>query len=45
MSIMEICHSPVQRKMPGSGAVLDGEALLPGFQYPIADLFRDWDWE
>jgi Uma2 family endonuclease len=42
---VEICHSPVQRKMLGSGAVLDGEALLPGFQYPIADLFREWDWD
>ena len=42
---VEICHSPVQRKMLGSGAVLDGEGLLPGFQYPIADLFLDWDWD
>jgi Uma2 family endonuclease len=42
---VEICHSPVQRKMLGSGAVLDGEALLPGFQYSIADLFREWDWD
>ena len=42
---VEICHSPVQRKMLGSGALLDGESLLPGFQYPIADLFREWDWE
>jgi Uma2 family endonuclease len=41
---VEICHSPVQRKILGSGAVLDGEQLLPGFQYPIADLFQgDWD--
>ena len=42
---VEICHSPVQRKMLASGASLDGEALLPGFQYPIADLFQGWDWE
>ncbi len=42
---VEICHSPVQRKILGSGAVLDGEQLLPGFQYPIADLFKEWDWD
>jgi len=43
--LVEICHSPVQRKMLGSGAGLDGESLLPGFQYSIADLFREWDWD
>lgn len=42
---VEICHSPVQRKILGSGAVLEGEQLLPGFQYPIADLFKEWDWD
>jgi hypothetical protein len=29
----------------GSGAFLDGEDLLPGFHYPIADLFKEWDWD
>jgi Uma2 family endonuclease len=42
---VEVCHSPSQRKLLGSGAELDGEALLPGFRYPIADLFKEWDWE
>ena len=42
---VEICHSPVQRKLLGSGAVLNGEQLLPGFQYPIAGLFKEWDWD
>jgi len=42
---VEICHSPVQRKILGSGAFLEGEPLLPGFQYPIADLFQEWDWD
>ncbi len=42
---VEICHSPVQRKILGSGAALNGEQLLPGFQYPIADLFKEWDWD
>jgi Uma2 family endonuclease len=41
---VEICHSPVQRKILGSGALLDGEKLLPGFQYLVADLFKEWDW-
>lgn len=42
---VEICHSPTDRKMLGSGARLDGETLLPGFSYPIADLFKEWDWD
>ena len=41
----EICHSLDERKLLGSGADLDGEHLLPGFRYPIADLFKEWDWE
>jgi Uma2 family endonuclease len=27
------------------GAVLDGEHLLEGFNFPVADLFKKWDWE
>ena len=42
---VEICHAPTRRRLIGSGGFLDGEQLLPGFQYPIADLFKDWDWE
>ena len=42
---VEICHSPTRRTLLGSGGLLDGEHLLPGFQHPIADLFKDWDWE
>jgi len=41
----EICHSPTHRKLASSGGTLDGEHLLPGFQFPIAELFRQWDWE
>ncbi len=41
----EICRSPVQRRIAGPGALLDGEKLLPGFQFPIADLFTEWDWD
>ena len=42
---VEICHSPTDRRILGQGAALDGESLLPGFQFPIADLFKDWEWE
>jgi Uma2 family endonuclease len=42
---VEVCHSPAQRKLLGPGAELDGEHLLPGFRYPIADLFKGWDWD
>ena len=42
---VEVCHAPDKRRLLGAGAELDGEQLLPGFRYPIADLFKDWDWE
>ena len=42
---VEVCHSPTERRILGPGAVLEGENLLPGFQFPIADLFKEWDWE
>ncbi|PWU12067.1 MAG: hypothetical protein C5B50_22185 [Verrucomicrobia bacterium] len=42
---VEICHSPTDRQLIASGGFLDGEDLLPGFRFPIADLFKDWDWE
>ncbi len=41
---VEVCYSLNKRKLLGAGASLDGEHLLPGFQYPIADLFKEWDW-
>jgi Uma2 family endonuclease len=42
---VEVCHSPTRRQLIGSGGFLDGEHLLPGFRYAIADLFKEWDWE
>lgn len=42
---VEVCHSLTQRSLVGSGGFLEGEHLLPGFRYPIADLFKEWDWE
>ena len=42
---VEVCRSLTQRKLLGSGAFLEGEDLLPGFSYPIASLFLEWEWE
>lgn len=42
---VEICRGLTQRKLVGSGGFLEVEDLLPGFRYPIADLFKEWDWE
>lgn len=42
---VEVCHSPIQRTLIGAGGFLDGEHLLPGFRYAIADLFKEWDWD
>lgn len=42
---VEVCHAPDKRKLLGVGADLDGENLLSGFRNPIADLFKERDWE
>jgi Uma2 family endonuclease len=42
--LIEICHSPAQRRLLGPGGSLTGEDLLPGCQYPVADLFKEWEW-
>jgi Uma2 family endonuclease len=42
---VEVCRSPIQRTLVGSGGFLDGEDVLPGFRYPIANLFKEWDWD
>jgi len=42
---VEVCHSRTRRQLIGSGGFLEGENLLPGFRYPIVDLFKEWDWE
>jgi Uma2 family endonuclease len=45
LEAVEVCHSLRKRKLLGAGAVLDGEHLLAGFQYPISNLFKEWDWD
>ncbi len=42
---VEVCYSPTDRKRIGPGGFLDGEHLLPGFSFPVADLFKHWEWE
>ena len=42
--LVEICHSRTQRRLLGTGGLLDGEDLLPGFRFPVADLFKEWEW-
>ena len=42
--LVEICHSVTERRLLGPGAMLDGEQVLPGFQYPTAELFKEWEW-
>jgi Uma2 family endonuclease len=41
----EVCHGLTQRSLVGSGGFLEGEDLLPGFRYPLAELFKPGDWE
>src|SRR3954467_1255070 len=40
----EVCHSPQRRSLIGPGGMVEGESLLPGFRYPMANLFASWDW-
>jgi Uma2 family endonuclease len=42
---VEVCRSAIDRKLLASGAMLDGEDVLPGFQYPIPELFTEWNWD
>lgn len=45
LEAVEICYALDKRKLLGAGAELDGEHLLPGFRYPIANLFREVSWD
>jgi Uma2 family endonuclease len=42
---VEVCRSLIARELVGAGGFLEAEDLLPGFRYPIADLFRVGGWE
>jgi Uma2 family endonuclease len=41
----EVCRSLTRRTLLGPDGALDGEHLLPGFHCPLADLFKEWDWQ
>ncbi|PWU16575.1 MAG: hypothetical protein C5B50_13345 [Verrucomicrobia bacterium] len=44
-------HRPKPQCLPliyvahAGGGFLEGKDLLPGFRYPIANLFKEWDWD
>jgi Uma2 family endonuclease len=42
---VEVCYSPTRRKLIGPRGSLEGEHLLLGFKYRLADLFKGWDWD
>ncbi len=42
---VEVCYSSTNRKLVGPEGVLDGEHLLPGFKFPIANLFTEPSWD
>jgi len=42
---VEICHSLTERRIVGAGAFLDGEQVMPGFRFPVAELFNAEDWD
>lgn len=37
---VEVCHSLTERQIIGTGAVLEGEPVLPGFRLPVSELFN-----
>lgn len=45
LEAVEVCHALDRRKLLGPGAELDGEHLMPGFRYPISNLFREVSWD
>ncbi len=42
--LAEICHSPTERRLLGSGGSMAAEYFLPGFLFPVSDLFEEWKW-
>ena len=42
---VEVCDSLEKRRLIGLGGELTGDPVLPGFRYPLQNLFAPWDWE
>jgi Uma2 family endonuclease len=41
----EICSGLEKRRLVGPNGELNGENVVPGFRYKLADLFKEWEWE
>jgi Uma2 family endonuclease len=39
----EICSGLETRRLVGPNGELNGEDVVPGFRYKLADLFREWE--
>ena len=42
---VEICIALENRQTLGPGGSLEGGDLLPGFSYPVSNLFKEWEWD
>jgi Uma2 family endonuclease len=42
---VDVHHSPEDKKTLDAKQVLEGEQLLPGSRFSIAELFQEWEWE
>jgi Uma2 family endonuclease len=42
--LVEICRSVTQRRLLAPNGTLDGEDVLPGFTFAVAELFQEWEW-
>ena len=36
--------SVTQRRLLAPNGTLDGEDVLPGFTFAVAELFKEWEW-
>ena len=43
--MVAVHHSPSDFRLLGTNGFLDGEQVLPGFSFPVAELFKAWDWD
>jgi Uma2 family endonuclease len=41
----EICYSLEKRRLVGPNGELNGENIVAGFRYKLADLFEEWTWD
>jgi Uma2 family endonuclease len=41
----EICYSLEKRRLVSPSGELNGETVVPGFRYKLADLFKEWEWD